>query len=280
MKNLQNKKILITGAGSGIGKLLSMHFADEGAVLILLDINKDNLDKVSGVIKNAGKEAFAYRCDVSDKNAVYNTARKIKRDIGKIDILVNNAGVVSGKPFLKCTDDEIIRTMNVNIISHFWTVRAFLPDMIKADSGHIVTISSAAGLIGVSSLADYCASKFAAFGFNESIRMELRKQKIKGVKTTCVCPFYIDTGMFDGVKSRFAFILPIYKEKKAALKIFKAIKKERPLLKMPWIVNTIPVLRLLPASFLDFTADLLGISSSMDEFRGRAVKKIKAKKYF
>ncbi len=277
MQNLKNKKVLITGAGSGIGRLLSMHFADEGAELALWDINKNNLDKVSGEIKNTGGKALAYVCDVSDKNAVYKTAAKVKKDIGKIDILINNAGVVSGKPFLECTDEEIIRTMNVNIISHFWTVRSFLPDMIKAGSGHIVTISSAAGLIGVSSLADYCASKFAAFGFDESIRMELRKQKIKGVKTTCVCPFYINTGMFDGVKSRFSFILPIYEEKKAAFKIFTAIKKERPVLRMPWIVNTIPLLRIFPASFLDFAADLLGVSSSMDEFRGRSVKKSSAK---
>jgi all-trans-retinol dehydrogenase (NAD+) len=277
MQNLKNKKILITGAGSGIGRLLSVYFANEGAELVLWDINKDNLDKVSKEIINAGGKAFVYKCDVSDKNAVYKTAGRVKKDIGIIDILINNAGVVSGKPFLKCTDEEIMRTMNVNIISHFWTVRSFLPDMIKSDSGHIVTISSAAGLIGVSSLADYCASKFAAFGFDESIRMELRKQKIKGVKTTCVCPFYINTGMFNGVKSRFGFLLPIYEENKAALKIFKAVKKERPLLRMPWIVNTIPLLRVLPVSFLDFIADLLGVSSSMDEFKGRAVKKSAAK---
>jgi all-trans-retinol dehydrogenase (NAD+) len=278
MRNLKNKKILITGAGSGIGRLLSVYFANEGAELVLWDINKDNLDKVSKEINDTGGKAFPYKCDVSDKNAVYKTAERVKKDIGRINILINNAGVVSGKPFLKCTDEEIMRTMNVNILSHFWTVRSFLPDMIKSDSGHIVTISSAAGLIGVSSLADYCASKFAAFGFDESIRMELRKQKIKGVKTTCVCPFYINTGMFNGVKSRFSFILPIYDEKKAAFKIFKAIKKERPLLRMPWIVNTIPLLRVLPVSFLDFMADFLGVSSSMDEFRGRAVKKSAAKK--
>jgi all-trans-retinol dehydrogenase (NAD+) len=278
MQNFKNKKILITGAGSGIGRLLSIHFANEGAELVLWDINKDNLDRVAKEIKNTGGKAFVYRCDVSDKNAVYKTAGKVKKDVGRINILINNAGVVSGKPFLKCTDEEIMRTMNVNIISHFWTVRSFLPDMIKADSGHIVTISSAAGLIGVSSLADYSASKFAAFGFDESIRMELRKQKIKGVKTTCVCPFFINTGMFDGVKSRFGFILPIYEEKKAALKIFKAIKKERPLLRMPWIVNTIPLFRVLPVSFLDYMADLLGVSSSMDEFKGRTVKKSAVKK--
>ena len=159
--------------------------------------------------------------------------------------------------------------MEVNIIAHFWTAKAFLPDMIAANHGHIVTIASAAGWIGVAGLADYCASKFAAVGFDESIRMELKKRKSK-VRTTCICPYYINTGMFDGVKSRLSFLLPILEEEKVSGKIVKAIKKNRSIVKMPWLVYTVPMLRLVPAAILDGMAAFLGISRSMDEFRGRA----------
>ena len=270
MKNLKDQVVLITGAGSGLGKLMAFHFAKEGSCLVLWDLNKESVKKVVEEIKQSGGRAWAYPCDVSDKNAVYELAEKTKKEIGKVDILVNNAGVVSGKPFMDCTDEQLKRTMDVNILAHFWTVRAFLPDMIKTDHGHLVTIASAAGWIGTAGLADYCASKFAAVGFNESIRMELKKQGLKGVKTTCVCPFYINTGMFDGVKTRFSLFLPILDERKVAKKIFNAVKKDRAMIKIPWMISTVPVLRLFPTSILDWSARFLGISSSMDEFKGRS----------
>lgn len=82
------------------------------------------------------------------------------------------------------------------------TVKAFLPDMMKRNSGHIVSIASSAGLFGVAGLADYCASKFAAVGFMESIRAELAAMGLTGIHTTVVCPYFINTGMFDRVRSK------------------------------------------------------------------------------
>jgi len=85
-------------------------------------------------------------------------------------------------------------------------VREFLPDMIKRNEGHIVSIASMAGHTGVNGLVDYCASKFGAIGFDESLRNEMKSLNSK-VRTTCICPYYINTGMFDGVKTNF--LLPI-----------------------------------------------------------------------
>lgn len=93
--------------------------------------------------------------------------------------------------------------MDININAHFWTARAFVPAMLKRNHGFVITIASAAGLIGVAGLNEYCASKFAAFGFAESLRFELQKGGYTGVKSLAVCPFYINTGMFDGVKARY-----------------------------------------------------------------------------
>ncbi len=266
---LKGKVVLITGAGSGIGRLMAINFAKAGCDVALWDINKNALIDVAHEISSTGRDAFTYVCDVSDKDFVYRVAERVKRDMGKVDILVNNAGVVSGKPFIECSDAEIKKTMDVNIMAHFWTTKAFLPDMIKDNSGHLVTIASSAGWIGVNSLADYCASKFAAVGFDEAIRMELRKNKIDGVKTTAVCPFYINTGMFKGAKSRFGFLLPILDENYVAEKVVKAVINKRAVLKMPLLTYSVPLLRFLPAKYFDMVADILGVSSSMDDFVGR-----------
>jgi all-trans-retinol dehydrogenase (NAD+) len=131
-----------------------------------------------------------------------------------------------------------------------------------------VTISSAAGLIGVKGLADYCASKFAVFGFDEALRMELRSMK-SAIRTTVVCSFFINTGMFDGVKTRFPLLLPILEPSYAARRIVRAVLKKRKRLIMPALVNWVLILRCLPVGVLDFVADLLCISHSMDTFKGR-----------
>lgn len=94
--------------------------------------------------------------------------------------------------------------------------------MIERNSGHIVTIASIAGWVGVNRLADYCASKFGAVGFDESLRFEMRDRK-KNIKTTCICPYYINTGMFDGVKSKFPLLLPILSEDYATTRIVNGI---------------------------------------------------------
>jgi all-trans-retinol dehydrogenase (NAD+) len=269
LKQLHDTLVLITGGGSGIGRQMALLFSREGSRIILWDIDETSLNSVAREIKNAGGKIWIFVCDVSDKDLVYKTADRIKRDIGKVDVLVNNAGVVSGKPFLECTDEEIKKTMRINILAHFWTVRAFLPDMIASNLGHLVTIASAAGCIGVSSLADYSASKFAAIGFIESIRMELRKTGSNGVKTTVVYPYYINTGMFEGVKTRYPLILPILDEGFVAQQIVRAVKKDREVLTMPPLVYFIPLLRLLPVKLMDRISNVLGISSTMDEFVGR-----------
>jgi all-trans-retinol dehydrogenase (NAD+) len=151
----------------------------------------------------------------------------------------------------------------------FWTTRAFLPGMIQKDSGHIVTIASAGGIIGVPRLSDYSASKFAAVGFDESLRVELNRLGHLGVQTTIVCPFYINTGMFDGVKTRFPRLLPILDAEDAANKIILAIEKGKKRLMMPPFAYITYPGRLLPLPMFDKLATFFGINSTMDEFRGR-----------
>merc|ERR1712216_163973 len=122
----------------------------------------------------AGGKASAYQCDVTDRAAVYALADKVKSEVGAVTMLSNNAGIVTGKKLLDAPDALCEKTMQVNSIAHFWTVKAFLPDWIEANHGHLITIASSAGTGGVPGLADYCASKWAAIGFQESMRLELK----------------------------------------------------------------------------------------------------------
>ena len=268
MSGIAGKKILITGGASGIGRLLALKAAALGGTVLVWDIDDANRERVEREISARGQRVRSYHCDVSKREEVYRVAGEIKAEFGLVDILVNNAGVVSGRPFLECTDDQCQKTMDVNVMAHFWTVRAFLPEMVKANSGHIVTIASAAGIIGVSRMIDYCASKAAAFAFDEALRMEIRKNRWK-IRTTVVCPYFIDTGMFDGVKTRFSFLLPILKEEVVAEKIIRAILKNKRRLIMPPMVYSVWLLRLLPVFLFDIVADVLGINSAMKSFKGR-----------
>ncbi len=273
MGYFQDKKILITGAGSGVGRRMALTMAREGATLIVWDINPSALENVLEELSLAGStKHFGYVCDVSDSEKVREKAQIVLQETDQVDILINNAGVVSGKSFLDCSEQEITRTMAINTMALFWTTRAFLPAMIQRNSGHVVTVASAAGLIGVAKLADYSASKFAAVGFDEALRAEL-KQKAPGVKTTVICPFYITTGMFTGVKTRFPFLLPILDESYAAERMVRAIERRRPRLIMPWLVHAIPLLRVLPVAVFDWVADFFGVNVSMAHFTGRTTEK-------
>jgi all-trans-retinol dehydrogenase (NAD+) len=268
MSRFEGSRTLITGGACGIGRLLALEAARRGAEVVLWDIAEDALQRTVAEITALGQRpAHGYRCDVGDRAEVYAVAQKVTEEVGPVDILVNNAGVVSGKRFLETPDERIELTFRVNTLALFWTAKAFLPGMMRRNHGHVVTIASAAGWIGVKGLADYSASKFAAVGFDESLRQEL-KQSAPGVHTTVVCPYYIDTGMFEGVKTRFPAILPILRPEKVALKIADAIAQDRTRLMLPPIVYTVPVLRGLPLRAFDRVSDGLGINASMDEFKG------------
>lgn len=269
MKTIRDKLVLITGGASGIGRLMGLVFAKQGARVMAWDIDADALRKLEAEGHRKGLFIKGAVCDVSDRDAVYKQAEKLVAELGPVDVLVNNAGVVSGTPFLETPDENILGTLDVNVKPLFWTCKAFLPAMIQRNTGHVVTISSAAGIIGVTGLADYSASKFAAFGFHEAIRMELRRLRSR-VDTTVVCPFFIKTGMFSGASTRFPFLLPILDSEYAARRIVKAVLRRKKRLLLPGFVYSVYLARLLPVAAFDAIVDFFGISHSMDAFTGRA----------
>ena len=269
MSEIAGRHILITGGASGIGRLMAQKLAALGGRISVWDIHRENLEKVVAELSAAGREpARGFLCDVARRENVYRVAAETTAAAGAVDVLINNAGVVSGQSILDLPDEKIEATFAINTLSLFWTVKAFLPQMMERRSGHIVTIASASALIGVPKLTDYAASKWAAVGFDESLRAELRTSA-PAIRTTVVCPYYIDTGMFHGVKSRFPWLLPILSEDYVAGRIVLAIQRDKRRLMLPALVYTVPLMRVLPVGVFDWLATFLGVNASMDEFKGR-----------
>ncbi|VXB53856.1 SDR family oxidoreductase [Arthrobacter sp. 8AJ] len=261
---LSGATLLVTGGGSGLGRRLALGAARRGSRVVIWDVDAAAGAAVRDEIRAAGAQAEAHAVDVTDREAVKAAAART----GPVDVLVNNAGVVSGHRLLDATDEAIERTMHVNVMALYWVTRAFLGGMAERGHGTVVTIASAAGMVGVARQTDYSASKFAAFGFTESLRAELRADQT-GVNTLVVCPYYINTGMFDGVQTLWPRLLPILEEEDVAAEVLDAIEAGRRKLVLPPLVNLLPVLRILPVGVFDRLMDVLGVNRTMDHFTGR-----------
>merc|ERR1719153_1542835 len=231
-KDISGQVVLVTGGGSGIGRLMCQRFARLGANVVTWDINTAGNNETVDLIKKEGHRAFAFTVDMSKKEAIYSAAKETKEEVGPVTILVNNAGIVSGNTVLDTPDAKIIKTFEVNVFAHFWTIKAFLPDMIASKGGHVVNIASLAGHAGTNKLVDYCSSKFAAVGLDEAFRVELAVQgHSEYIKTTVVCPYYISTGMFAGVQSK---LIPILEPEFVADSVISAVLTEKQVLLLPW----------------------------------------------
>lgn len=260
--------VLITGGASGIGKIMGRMALEKGAAsLIIWDINKTSIETARHELGKYGK-VRGYVVDVSNNDIVILAYEKVREDCGQVDILINCAGIVtSNKTFDRMSVDEITRTMSINTIAPMLVARAMLPDMIARNSGHICTIASAGGMLSNPKMSVYAASKWGAIGWSDSVRIELQEMKSK-VHVTTVAPYYINTGMFDGVKSR---IIPILKPEYAARKVISAIEKNTNFKGIPFGFHFIRFWQaILPTRIFDFFfGQVFGIYHAMDDFTGR-----------
>jgi len=266
MQIAKGTKVLITGGASGIGKLMGQMVLQKGAELIIWDINQQKIDETIADFATLGK-VTGYRIDVSVLNQIVSTAKLVTQQHGTIDLLINNAGIVVGKLFQDHTTEEITRTMAINANALMYIALQFLPDMIARKSGHICNIASSAGLISNPRMSVYAASKWAAIGWSDSLRIEMQQQRTN-VGITTVTPYYINTGMFDGVRSS---IIPILKPVKAARKIIRGIEGNKFFVKMPLIIHFVRLCQgLMPIWLFDFLVGrVLGIYKTMEHFEGR-----------
>jgi len=264
-KSLSGHIALVTGGASGIGRLIAHKLAKLGAIVIIWDVNEQGGQEAVEAIIRDGGIAFSYAVDLGSREAIYVAAQRLQAEIGDVTLLINNAGIVFGKTLIQSKDEDILKTFDVNILAHFWTIKAFLPNMIARNKGHIVNIASMAGFCGTSRLVDYCASKFAAVGLDEALRAELHDLNLSDrIKTTLICPYYINTGMFAGVRSKVAPILdPEYVARETVI----AIRTQKELVILPWWLSIFVNLKyFLPTSGHTYMARAFGFSNSMENF--------------
>ncbi len=264
MKTFVGKKVLITGGAAGIGKIMGRLALQRGAELIIWDINPLKIDETVAELSPLGK-VHGFQVDVSNWEQVRKTADAVKKNIGVVDILINNAGIVVGKYFHEHTEKEILQTIDINTNAPMLITQQFLMDMIQQGSGHVCNIASSAGLISNPKMSVYAASKWAVIGWSDSLRIEMQQKKTN-VGITTVTPYYINTGMFDGVKS----IIPILNPEKVAQKIIRAIERKRIILSMPWSMRFVRFGQgLFPIWFFDwFIGGVMGIYKTMEHFEG------------
>ncbi|KAL3662215.1 hypothetical protein V7S43_012546 [Phytophthora oleae] len=265
-KSVKGDVVVITGGAMGLGRLVALRFAALGAVVVIWDLHSDLGRELVQEIEAAGGKAKFYQVDITDREKVYATGQQVLEEFEAVDILVNNAGIVGGRPLLESSDNMIERTMAVNVTSHFWTIRAFLPMMSKRNKGHIVSVASAAGIFGSPGMVDYGASKSAAIGLMLSLRQELHAIGLFGVHTTIVCPSFIKTGMFEGVKPPpfTRWLTPEF----VADEIIKAVRRNQWRVLVPSVLSVMEfVATIMPMWFVDWFIRITKTSQAMKSFK-------------
>ena len=260
MRNLPGKRVLITGAGSGLGREMALAFSDAGAQVVVTDVNSAGIAVTAELVQAAGGRAICLPMDVTDVNNVLEVRRQLHQLHGPIDILVNNAGIVRGGGFLEVPVQAHRNMLEVNALGPVIVTHAFLPDLIAQPEGHCVNIVSASGMIPLPNCATYAASKWAALGLSDSIREELRSAGHGHVRVTAVCPGFLDTGLFAGARQpRF---MPRLETSRLAVQIVRAVEADKNYLLTPWLVKIIPICKaILPLSLGQWIVDWLGVTT-------------------
>jgi short-subunit dehydrogenase len=220
-KYFNHNCVVITGGAGALGTKLAELFINSGrTTVILLDIDADKLETVKKLLPGV----ITVQCDICNYEELNNVVKTLL-DKYNIDTLINNAGVVTKKKLLELTPEEIARTFNVNTIAPIHLTKLLLPNMIKSERGHIINVSSVAGLVGINRLTDYCASKSALIGFNDALRAEV--SHYNNIHTSCLCPYFFRSDLFSnsrGYPWPLNYIMYVYSTDDIAKLIFKDIK--------------------------------------------------------
>lgn len=266
---------MITGAARGMGRLYAERAVAEGAkAVILWDRDGAALASTAAALTaraEAGTLIAPFVVDIADLGAIAQTAQRVRTEVGNPDIVINNAGIIRGKLFWEHdSGDDIRPTMKINALAPMYIAREFLPHMMTngAREARIVNIASAAGTVSNPRMSVYAASKAALIGWSDSLRLELAQQGYSQVKVTTVCPSYISTGMFDGVRG--PLLTPLMTPEYVVDRVWRAMLAGRPMLMMPWTIVLGRALRgVLPLALWDQVAGTFGVYRSMDGWVGR-----------
>ncbi|MCG8609470.1 MAG: SDR family NAD(P)-dependent oxidoreductase [Pseudomonadales bacterium] len=188
---MAGKVVLITGAGSGIGRETAVAFARHKAHIVMVDLTLPGMVETGNLIESAGGSHEAYTCDVSSREAMAELADKVHERHSALDVLINNAGIGSAGRFLETSLDTWEKVLDVNVLGVVHGCHFFAPQMVAhGNQGSIVNIASAAAFAAAKEMPIYAASKFAVFGFTESLRAEMSDY---GIHVATICPGLINT---------------------------------------------------------------------------------------
>lgn len=270
MTALAGARVLITGAACGMGRLMAIDVGRRGGRVVAWDVDESALADLAAQMGRG--LVLPQVVDVADRAAVYAAADEVTRTIGGVDVLVLNAGLVCGRPLLEIPDDVIERVMAVNALALFWCTKAFLPGMVERGHGHLAVLGSVVSAAPAAGAAAYVASKHAAYGFTETVRLELRRTA-PGVRTTFVMPYLVNTGMFEGAgETRLYPLLRMLEPQPVAARIVTAIERDQERLVLPgWGPALLFPLRMLPPRASDWLAETFGFLTPMDTVHGRAL---------
>lgn len=183
-------RVVITGAGSGIGAATARRYAALGADVACVDIDGERAEATAAVCRERGSDAHAFSCDVSDASAVQDLAATVESDLGPVDVLVNNAGVGIAGPYLDADVEDWDWLIGVNLNGVAYGCRAFGAPMVERGHGQVVNVASGAAYIMNRDMAAYCASKAAVVALSRCLRAEWAKA---GVGVSVICPGVINT---------------------------------------------------------------------------------------
>lgn len=198
---LEGRGAVVTGGGRGIGAAVAGALAEAGARIVVSARSEEQIASVAETLRRAGREAWHVPCDVMQPAQIRQLAVEARAHLGHVDILVNSAGVATSAPLHAITLEEWNRVMAINATGPFLCTQEFLPEMITAGWGRIVSIASIAGKVGHPYIAAYCASKHALVGFTRAVACEVAA---KGVTVNAVCPGYAATEMTEDAVRRIA----------------------------------------------------------------------------
>ncbi len=266
MTTLRNKRVLITGAAHGLGRELAKGFGLSGCEVIVTDLDATRVNEAVTSLRKADISAFGYLMDVTSSASVLSAQDLIHAEHGPVDILINNAGIVSGGTFENVPLERHKAIYDVNCFGPVTVTHAFLPELIARSESHIVNVASAAAFLPLPFAATYASSKWALFGFSESLREELRLTGQEHVRITSVCPSYISTGMFTGVKP--PLLMPMLTVNDLTDEVVSAVRLNREIVRTPWPVRLLPLLQgLFPRCMQRWFGDRLGVFQSMQTWR-------------
>ncbi|XP_013176928.1 PREDICTED: epidermal retinol dehydrogenase 2-like isoform X1 [Papilio xuthus] len=258
LKSLQTETALIIGSGRGVGRQIAIQLSELGAVVLCVDKNVTNNEDTVKLIRSRGGKAYIYECDIIRKENVMKMSEQVKKDVGFVSMLFYCCGIPSPRSLMTQPSQDIHETLDLTLTSYFWLIENFMPEMKERNHGHIVALTSVAGLSYIKDQMPFSVAQFAVQGLAESLMEHLRINKTDGVYVTLthIYPFIVDenSDLRLRISSYFGTITP----EKAAKSILDSVRRNYLEASVPkHLLYLGHILRILPRKATVLIRDLL-----------------------